>query len=51
MATLIARVTPTDAPAPLARLLTAPLVLDVWKVKPDHVVLQADEPQPARLPR
>jgi carboxypeptidase T len=49
MAKLIARVTSTGARAPLARLLTTPLGLDVWEVKPDHVVLQADEAQAARL--
>ncbi len=49
MASLIARVTSTSARAPLARLLTAPLGLDVWEVKPDHVVLQADESQAGRL--
>ena len=49
MANLIARVTSTGARAPLARLLTAPLGLDVWEVKPDHLVLQADEAQAARL--
>ncbi len=49
MASLIARVTSTSARAPLARLLTAPLGLDVWEVKPDHLVLQADEAQAARL--
>ncbi len=49
MASLIATVTSTSARAPLARLLTAPLGLDVWEVKPDHLVLQADEAQAARL--
>jgi carboxypeptidase T len=49
MAGLIARVTSTSARAPLARLLTAPLGLDIWEVKPDFVVLQADEAQAARL--
>jgi carboxypeptidase T len=49
MAQLIARVTSTSARAPLANLLTTPLGLDVWEVKPDHVVLQADEAQAARL--
>jgi carboxypeptidase T len=33
----------------LAPLLTAPLGLDVWEVKPDHVVLQASEAQIERL--
>ncbi len=49
MASLIARVTSTSPRAPLARLLTAPLGLDVWEVKPDHLVLQADEAQATRL--
>jgi len=49
MASLIAKVTSTSARAPLARLLTAPLGLDVWEVKPDHLVLQADEAQASRL--
>src|SRR4051794_39423666 len=49
MASLIARVTSTSARAPLARLLTAPLGLDVWEVKPDHLVVQADEIQASRL--
>jgi carboxypeptidase T len=49
MAQLIARVTSAGARAPLANLLTMPLGLDVWEVKPDHVVLQADEAQAARL--
>ena len=49
MASLIARVTSTSARAPLAELLTASLGLDVWEVKPDHLVLQADEAQAARL--
>ena len=49
MASLIARVTPGSAAAPLARLLTAPLGLDIWEVKPDFVVLQADEFQVGRL--
>ncbi len=49
MAGLIATVTSTSARAPLARLLTAPLGLDVWEVKPDHLVLQVDEAQAARL--
>lgn len=49
MAGLIATVTSTSARAPLARLLTAPLGLDVWEVRPDHLVVQADEAQAARL--
>ena len=49
MASLIVRVRSTGARAPLGRLLTAPLGLDVWEVRPDHLVLQADEAQAARL--
>jgi carboxypeptidase T len=49
MASLIARVTATSARAPLTRLLTAPLGLDVWEVKPDFVVLQVEEAQASRL--
>jgi carboxypeptidase T len=49
MARLIVRVTSTGGRAPLARLLTAPLGLDVWEVKPDFVVLQAEEGQAGRL--
>src|SRR4051812_30370745 len=49
MASLIARVTSRSPRAPLSRLLTAPLGLDVWEVKPDHVVLQAEEVQASRL--
>ncbi|MET0764483.1 MAG: M14 family metallopeptidase [Blastococcus sp.] len=49
MASLIARVTSGSARAPLTRLLTAPLGLDIWEVKPDFVVLQAEEFQVGRL--
>jgi carboxypeptidase T len=49
MASLIARVTSTTSRAPLARLLVAQLGLDVWEVKPDFVVLQAEEHQVSRL--
>jgi carboxypeptidase T len=49
MASLIARVTSTSARAPLARLVTSPLGLDVWEVRPGFVVLQADEFQLDRL--
>jgi carboxypeptidase T len=49
MTSVVARVTSTSARAPLAELLTAPLGLDVWEVKPDHLVLQAEEAQAARL--
>ena len=49
MAQLILRVTSSGGRPPLARLLTAPLGLDVWEVRADFVVLQADEGQAARL--
>ena len=49
MATLIARVTSAGPRAPLSRLLTVPLGLDVWEVDPEFVVLQAEEAQAARL--
>jgi carboxypeptidase T len=49
MASLIARVTSTSARVPLARLVTSPLGLDVWEVRPGFVVLQADEFQLDRL--
>ena len=49
MASLIARITSTGPRAPLGQLLTAPLGLDVWEVKPDHAVLQLDEVQVGRL--
>jgi carboxypeptidase T len=47
--TVIATVTSQDPRAMLVQLLTAPLGLDVWEVKPDHVVLQATEAQIERL--
>jgi len=47
--TVIARVTSQDPRVMLVQLLTAPLGLDVWEVKPDHVVLQASEAQIERL--
>jgi carboxypeptidase T len=47
--TVIVKVTPEDPSVALAQLVTAPLGLDVWEVKPDHVVLQATEAQVERL--
>ena len=47
--TVIARVTSQDPQLMLVPLLDAPLGLDVWEVKPDHVVLQATEAQIERL--
>jgi carboxypeptidase T len=49
MAQLIAQVTSTDPRAPLANLLTTPLGLDVWEIKTDYVILQAEEAAAARL--
>jgi carboxypeptidase T len=49
VAGLIARVTSGGGGASLARLLGAPLGLDIWEVKSDFVVLQADEFQVGRL--
>jgi carboxypeptidase T len=46
---VIAKVTSTSPRAPLSQLLTAPLGLDVWEVKADHLVLQATEAQAERL--
>jgi carboxypeptidase T len=49
MANVIVRVTSVDARAPLHRLVTAPLGLDVWELHDDEAVLQADEAQVSRL--
>jgi carboxypeptidase T len=49
MEKLIARVTAGGGRASLTRLLTAPLGLDVWEVRTDDLVVQADEAQAARL--
>jgi carboxypeptidase T len=46
---VIAKVTSTSPRAPLSQLLTAPLGLDVWEVRADHLVLQATEAQAERL--
>lgn len=46
---MIAKATSTNPRAPLSQLLTAPLGLDVWEVKTDHLVLQATEAQAERL--
>jgi carboxypeptidase T len=48
---LILQVTSTNPRLPLSELLRQPLGLDVWEVKPDHVVLRAAEPQAERLQR
>jgi carboxypeptidase T len=46
---VIAKVTSTSPRTPLSQLLTAPLGLDVWEVRADHLVLQATEAQAERL--
>jgi carboxypeptidase T len=46
---VIAKVTSPSPRAPLSQLLTAPLGLDVWEVRADHLVLQATEAQAERL--
>ena len=48
---LILQVTSTTPRLPLSELLRQPLGLDVWEVKPDHLVLRAAEPQAERLRR
>lgn len=42
---VIAKVTSSGPQAPLSQLLLAPLGLDIWEVKADHLVLQATEAQ------
>jgi len=46
---VIARVTTENPRVPLSRLLAGSFGLDVWEVKPDHLVLQATEAQVERL--
>jgi len=48
---LIVQVTSSDPRAALSDLLRLPLGLDVWEVKPDHVVLRAADAQVDRLRR
>jgi carboxypeptidase T len=48
---LIVRVTSRGLRTPLADLLRLPLGLDVWEVKPDHLILRAAEPQIDRVTR
>ena len=48
---LIARITSPGLQTPLSDLLKLPLGLDVWEVKPDHLVLRATEAQLDRLAR
>jgi carboxypeptidase T len=46
---LIVRVTSTNPRAPLSQLLEVPLGQDVWEVKPDHLVLSAEQAQVERI--
>ena len=46
---LIVKVSSETPRAPLLQLLHVPLGLDVWEVKPDHLVLRATEAQVHRL--
>jgi len=46
---VIAKVTSASPRVPLSQLLAAPLGLDVWEVRADHLVLQATEAQAQRL--
>src|SRR5262245_28416979 len=48
---LILQVTSTTPRLPLSELLRQPLGVDVWEVKPDHLVIRAAEPQAERLRR
>ena len=46
---LIARVTSSGSQKPLADVLRVPLGIDVWEVKPDHLILRGTEAQLDRL--
>jgi len=46
---LIVRVTTDNPRAPLDQLLTIPLGLDIWEVKPDYIVLRSGDAQIDRL--
>jgi len=48
---IIAKITSPGAHKPLVDLLRVPLGLDVWEVKPDHLILRAAEAQLDRLAR
>jgi carboxypeptidase T len=48
---LILRVSSTDPRAPLSRLLTFAMGLDIWEVKPDYLILRANEALAERLRR
>ena len=49
MTGIVAEVRSTRTETPLAGLLTAALGLDVWEVTPEHLVVQVEESQAARL--
>ena len=46
---LIVKVTAPSERVSLGRLVAAPLGLDVWEVRPDHLVLRAGEPEVERI--
>jgi carboxypeptidase T len=46
---LIARVTSSGPQKPLGDILRVPLGIDVWEVKPDHLILRGTEAQLERL--
>ena len=46
---LIVKVTSPGLQLPLSDLLSLPLGLDIWEVKPDHLILHAAEAQIDRL--
>jgi carboxypeptidase T len=46
---LIARVTSSGPQKPLVDILRVPLGIDVWEVKPDHLILRGNEAQLDRL--
>jgi carboxypeptidase T len=48
---LIVKVTSPGLQLPLSDLLRLPLGLDIWEVKPDHLILRAAEAQIDRLAR
>lgn len=47
--TVITRVTSENPRAALTQLLTAPLGLDIWEVRPDHLVVRTTDAQATRL--
>src|SRR5919199_504183 len=48
---LILQVTSTNPRVPLSQLLHLPLGLDMWEVKPDHIIVRAADAQAERLQR